>query len=115
MIDLEAARLVQFSEQVIYCQSFRIALLISSILFLRKSNNKITGISDPLTKWIKVIKGQVMPAFFVSFFSQEKKKFQIMLKSNKDTELHCYLFLLKVSLQQAWHPGSNSILFRDCI
>ena len=39
MVDLEAVGLVQFSEQVIYCGSSRLALLISFVLFLRKSND----------------------------------------------------------------------------
>lgn len=112
MIDLEAARLAQFSEQVIYCQSFRIALLISTVLFLRKSNDNWD--SRPFDQVDKGYQRTSNAGFLCVIFSQEKK-FQIMLKSNKDTELHCYLFLLKVSLQQAWHPGSNSILFRDCI
>ena len=61
----------------------------------------ITGISGPLAKWRKVIKGQATPAFFIPFLPRRRKMFQILLKTNKDTELHCYLFPMKVSLQQA--------------
>lgn len=48
----------------------------------------ITGISGPLTKWVKVRKRQATPAFPVPFVSRNRwEEFQILLKSNKDPEL----------------------------
>lgn len=71
----------------------------------------ITRISGPLTKWLKVIKGQATPAFPVPFVprkrKKKKKKFQVLLNSHKDMDLQCCFFLLKVSLQQ---PGTQEAI-----
>lgn len=89
MVGLETVGLVQFSEQVIYCRSFRIALLISFVLFLRNNSDNWDFLSsDQVDKNFQRISNNSFPCLIYAW----EKKFSILLKSNKDTELqYCFV------------------------
>lgn len=78
----------------------------------------ITRISGPLTKWLKIIKGQATPAFPVPFVPRKRKKKKKVSGPAELSQGHgSAVLFLPAEGQSAttWHPGSNSILFRDCV